>query len=352
MGAARTIGVFGLWVLTGTACAYDPRSEDLGGTDGLSGAGSSSDSSGVEDPSEDVGTTTGDGSDEDGGIKLDLSVPDAGPIDGGGPGCAAVDFLFVVDSSGSMFVHQESLVANFATFVDGIREAADTVDSVHVGVVTSDAYEFNAEQCSDIGQLVTQTRLPDGTTPVCGPWEGRNYLTDADDLESGFACAARVGIHGDQCERPMEGLLRAVDGTHAGAGDCNAGFLREDSLLVIVLLTDEWDGPSDPELPYCDPSPGTPDDWYETVVEARGGIESNVVVLSLLNYETAPGAGPCPPCGSIGCVDEFDTRHVQSFTERFAYGFLGGVCERDYGPYFAAATDVVASACDGYTPVG
>ena len=35
---------------------------------------------------------------------------------------------------------QSKLVANYGTFVAGIRETIERLDSVHVGVVTTDAY--------------------------------------------------------------------------------------------------------------------------------------------------------------------------------------------------------------------
>ena len=57
-----------------------------------------------------------------------------------------------------------------------------------------------------------------------------------------------MGAGGDGYERPMNAMEAAVRGDHAGPGQCNEGFLREDALLVLVIITDEWDGPGDPEL--------------------------------------------------------------------------------------------------------
>ena len=352
----RRTGSISLFFLVCTACGGAPRDDEplAAGTDASAmPSGDAGDEDDVEPPAD--GEGSGEGSDGDDDVRLDVGPPDGGTgLDpDAGPGCSAVDFLFVVDSSGSMYAHQQNLIANFGTFIDGIESTLDDVDTYHVGVVTSDAYEWNDPACGEIGELVVQTRLPDGSAPVCGPYGGgRNYMTDGEDLEDAFSCAAQVGIHGDTCERPMEALVRAVDGTHAEPGGCNEGFLREDSLLVVVILTDEWDGPDEPELPYCQPSAGSPNEWFDAVVEARGGIESNIAVLSLVNWEESPGAGPCPPCGSIGCDPVYDTRHVQTFTEMFTHGFMGGLCVEDYGDYFAEAVDVVESACSSYTPVG
>src|SRR5688500_13270586 len=60
-------------------------------------------------------------------------------------GCRAVDFLFVIDNSGSMATFQTNLVSNFGAFISGIQDTLVEVDSYHIGVITSDAYSYNVE---------------------------------------------------------------------------------------------------------------------------------------------------------------------------------------------------------------
>jgi hypothetical protein len=57
------------------------------------------------------------------------------------------------------------------------------------------------------------------------------------------------------------------------SGGCNDGFLRKDALLAVVVLDGEQDNLT----------PGTPQDWYDAVVAAKGGNEEAIVTLVLSN---------------------------------------------------------------------
>jgi hypothetical protein len=72
-----------------------------------------------------------------------------------------------------------------------------------------------------------------------------------DDLVASFACVAVQGTNGCGFEQPLEAALKALTPStsatrfHAGTtghgdGD-NAGFLREDSILAVLVVTDEDD---------------------------------------------------------------------------------------------------------------
>jgi hypothetical protein len=276
------------------------------------------------------------------------SDPDAGVPQAG---CRAVDFLFVVDNSGSMSDDQRNLIDNFPTFIEGIETSLDQVDSMHVGIVTSDDYVHNAAGCDSIGGLVTRTGGEDSSARACGPFAaGHNFMTEADDLPDAFACAALVGTEGSHQERPMEAMLRALDGSHAGPGGCNEGFLRDDALLVVVVITDEADGPGDPEHEDHDypVSPGGPQDWYDAVAQAKGGRPENAVVLSFVHFF----GGACPPPSSFTDPAFFDGKNMVDFATYFEdNGFVRGICS-DYGPVFDQAVGIVDDACDGFVPAG
>ena len=296
-----------------------------------------------------VADTSGTSSSSEGGATFDLGVqPDVGRS---GPGCTAVDFLFVVDDSSSMSEHQANLVANFPTFIAGIESTLGEVESFHVGVVATDAFSGNPGACILLGALITETTGAgaDSSNAVCGPYaEGLGYMTDADDLDSTFACAAQVGTMGNGFERPMEAMVTALGPTLSGVGQCNEGFLRDDALLVIVVITDEWDGPGDPEdLGGSEDPPtslGDPQSWHDDVVAAKGGMEENVAALAITNY----AGGLCPPAD-----DGHDGVNIVDWVNLFGnHGFVGGICVNDYGPFFTEAVDVVAQACADFTPEG
>ncbi len=271
------------------------------------------------------GVTMGATTDDE--TKFDLGVmPDAN-LDME-EGCTKVDFLFIIDNSSSMGAHQANLLANFPAFINGIQGVLDDTDSYQVGVVTTDPYTFNVAGCQQLSSLVVQTGGFNSSNMVCGPYaDGYNFMTENDDLAMEFACAGQVGTGGSGNEMPMQAMVDAVQRVEGGAGECNEGFLRDDSLLVIVVIGDEFDN-----------SPGTPMSWYDDVVAARSGIPENVVVVSIIDY-------PGNPCGFGQSVDRM------TFTQLWGdNGFLVPICLPDYGTPFMEAIDIIDVACENYIP--
>lgn len=285
-------------------------------------------------PGADAGGGTG------GGIALDASTDGAvDDVDAGElSGCHAVDVLFAIDDSGSMGDKQAALVQAFPAFVATMRQRLAHATSWHVGVVTSDDTWSNPAGCQEIGDLVVTTSGPDSSNAACGPFGGLAYMDGTDpNLDAHFACTAKVGAGGADDERQMRGLLNAVQPARNAPGACNAGFARQDSLLVVVLITDEDDAAD----PGCDPfsgpcnlgSGGTSSEWFDELVASRGGVADNVVVLTLAND------GSC--AGSIGA-------HVKGFTLKFRHGVVGNVCTLDYAKFFDDALPEIGSACAQY----
>ena len=230
--------------------ARDGRDPDFAGRPGLGdGVASASDGAsdlrlidGVAPAPEDLG---GGGGEPGGAGDADrTSDADGLPVSPENT-CAAVDILVVVDDSASMADNQVSLAASFPGFVDKLRERLAFSRSFHVGVVTSDDYWHNAAGCQNIGDLVTQTGGPESSNADCAPFqEGHRFMTEREpDLLASFSCAARVGSTGADDEKVMRALLNAVSAEKNAPGGCNEGFLRQDSLLVILILTDEDDVP-------------------------------------------------------------------------------------------------------------
>lgn len=304
-----------------------------------------------------TGDGDGDGDGDEDGAKLDMQAPNDAAGNGGddeAESCQKVDLLFVIDNSGSMADEQTNLVNSFPAFIDEIQTQLADTDGYHVGVVSSDAYLFN-QGCPIEGAMVTATGGTGSSNAVCGPYStGQRYMTEADDLAQTFACAARVGTEGDGNERPMLTMQRALSPELNGPGGCNEGFLRDDALLVIVIITDEED---DFEAPGCAPpqpgSGGDPQAWFDAVVASKGGLESNVVVLALVG---PPGPDPaaCPALDKCtgGIIGAEVAARITQFTELFTNGFVGQVCAPSYASFFQEAVGVIKSACDDFEPIG
>jgi len=310
------------------------------GADDTGAPGSATDSA-DDGPSADT-MSVDDGPDDPGDppIVFDLgALPDAPELTSA---CSKVDFLFVIDNSGSMSTYQQRLIDNFPVFINGIQDSLDDVMTYQVGVVTTDNYTPNAAGCNGLPSLVVQTGGSNSSNAVCGPYnEGFNFMTEQDDLSSSFSCAAQIGSSGSGLELTMQAVEGAVTKTEGGIGQCNEGFIRDDALLVIVIITDEADGPGDPDgAPGTGTSLGDPTSWFEAIVAAKMGIPENIVVLSLINY----AGGSCPPVFPFE-----DGQNIADFTTMFgANGFLGGICELDYEPMFTQAVGVIDEACENF----
>jgi hypothetical protein len=270
----------------------------------------------------------------------------------GGPGqggssaeCKDVDVLFVVDDSGSMGDNQKSLIASFPGFVAGIQQKLTHAPSYHVGVVTVDDYYSNDPACTAIGSLVTKTGGPESSNKACAPFASGAHFMDATepDLAAKFACAAQVGAGGSDDERPMRALLDALKPETNAPGACNAGFARADSLLVIVIITDEDDTPDgcDPSTGMCMTygSGGTPDDWFAELSGYRGGLTENIIVLSLLGKKLDNTCGAQPASKLIGFTNKFGKN-----------GLTGDVCSSTYDDFFTQALPVIDEGCANIAP--
>jgi hypothetical protein len=292
------------------------------------------------------GDGDGDGDTSGGGIKLDVAPADTGSsADDGGPqleGCQKVDLLFVIDNSGSMAEEQTSLLASFSGFVAGIQAELGSADSYHVGVITTDAYANNAPGCNTLGALVTQTGGDSAAGQDCLPFSsGARYLDDTEpDLEAKFSCIAQVGVSGSGDEIQAQSGYTAVSPAMNAPGACNDGFIRDDALLVVVIITDEEDTPDCVPFFGClgGGSEGNPPDWFQKFSDAKGGIQENIVMLALVG-QSAQNV----------CSADHGVRLI-ALTNWFFNGSVGDICAPDYSPFFTQAISVIEDACDNFTP--
>ena len=259
------------------------------------------------------------------------ALPDEGLLedgDGGGGGgiqqCREVDVLFVIDDSPTMAAYQGNLVSNYDVFVDGLQDAIDTIEMMHVGVVTASYYPEAARGCDVLGGLITQTAGPNSSNSECGPFSSGNFLTDRDNLDLHFPCIAKVGNGGTDLDTPMGAALAAISPPLTDPGQCNEGFFNPGALLVLVIVTDTY--PNMIGVMDLDPYfVGT------SIAEAAGGFDDVVVVL-IASTEDSPCQNPLAPA-------------LEDFAGLFDHSFSGGICEKDYSDLFGPAIDVVKGAC-------
>ena len=377
------------------ACSEEPREEDAISqpTGNPTGAGSTSNGSG---PSPTSGNSASGGAEDssttdDDDIKLDVApVETTGNTTSdpdGGPGCKKVDFLFVIDNSGSMGDEQDNLISSFPGFIETIQTTLDEAQDYHIMVIDSDPWVFDGCQdacdsgclpdgcglppafecilpcalsltcigqhtcgvtqpfeCEDVlGAGVTYPRGTQASNQDCNFSTGARYMDSSEpDLSSTFACAADVGTGSTtNTEKPMEAMVQAVTPS-TPAFACNEGFIRDDAILVVTFITDEDDGSGD--------SQGNVNGWRQALISAKGGDETAVVVLGLFGDNDQPGA-ICPPLDEDSNDGAEPSVRLREFVDSWGpRGFAGSVCAGSYNDFFQEAVGIIDNTCEDFTP--
>ena len=259
------------------------------------------------------------------------AAPDSGstnPDAIGATTSSKVDLLLVVDNSASMGDKAKLLGAS----LDPLVRKLSTVGDLHVGVVTSSLGTMGGDVCgggiqSSLAHLST---VGPGNTPL--PSAAKGFLTfgggGATDVDVLVADAQTlvngVGENGCGLEAQLESMYRflvqpdpwatatvdmnnksALAGTDSALLAQRKAFLRPDSLVVIVMLTDEDDSVADPRSVggqgwafMANQFPGSPnfraDGKTTTAPRATSACASN------------PGSPDCTSCGFAATCDASD----------------------------------------------
>jgi hypothetical protein len=221
------------------------------------------------------------------------SAPDALAPDAPSKYCDQIDLVFVIDDSGSMGEEQTNLAANLPSFAS-LLAAYHTPDGRAIdyrAAVTTTGRDLMYTISVPNFPPLAQTELGDDGAfrGACGeakPWIER---TDPDPGAT-LACRSRVGVAGPSFEMPLLMTKWALSERLADA--TNAGFVRPDALLAVVILTDEDDtsttqnnfttdgstipidyGPSD-LIAFLDQLKGNRSRWAATVIAGDGACHS------------------------------------------------------------------------------
>jgi hypothetical protein len=161
------------------------------------------------------------------------------------------DILFVVDDSLSMEKEQENLGRNFPAFIEVLRGIKGGLPDLHIGVVTSD---LGAGPGPESGCRVGGLQgILQGWERACGLRPDQKFIAVSEgeqtrnydgDLARVFGCMANVGIRGCGYEHQLAATTKALSVQRTPE---NAGFLREDAFLQIIVITDEDDCSAPPE---------------------------------------------------------------------------------------------------------
>lgn len=149
--------------------------------------------------------------------------------------CTKMDLLFVIDDSESMREEQENLSANLPGFIDILNDFNGGALDYRVGITTT-GMNFSLFtpplQSTNLSGDNGELRQECGMT--------KRWIERGDpDAKTQFSCAANVGLDGPPLEMPLYATQLALrDRVEDGI---NEGFLRDDALLGIIMISDEDD---------------------------------------------------------------------------------------------------------------
>jgi hypothetical protein len=159
-----------------------------------------------------------------------------------------------------------------------------------------------------------------------------------------FSCAARVGTGGPAIEMPLRSAELAVQEA------VNPGFLREDALLGIVLITDE-DDCSRRQSPFetgGDACAENGDTNVETIASFLAGFDQ--VKGDRARWATAVIAGPTACSSAFGMASDA-IRMKQFVQEAGTNAAFGDICQGNLAPALQQALETFQVACENFPPI-
>ncbi len=281
------------------------------------------------------------------------TLPDFG---GHPPGCQGkIDFLFVISSLYSMKGYQAQLQEAFPAFIDIIEKDFDDFD-YQIMAVDAAGYSWLSEcdscymcmncngceafggpadfPCQETptgcdktkGAGVTMPAMFGASNQRCELFGDNRYIVKGEPaLLDAFTCIATLG-EGPTGAAAMQTVTAALQPEILGEGGCNAGFLRDDALLVLVVMQAAFD----------DISPGTPKDWWEFLLDKKNNDPEAIVSLIF----STDGDMPNSLCKEIG-----STNPLRTLAETVKHGRFESICAPSYVPILEEGAELILDQC-------
>lgn len=221
---------------------------------------------------------------------------------------AAVDILFVIDDSCSMADEQQALASNFMSFISG---ATQGVGDWQIGVTTTDLFAQRGVLRAGAAGLPT---VLTPTTP---------------NVASVFSSNVQVGVSGSGYEQPFACMQAAV--TEPNRSGLNAGFLRNDAALAVVLVTDA-----------VEQSQGTVNQFVSTLRALKNNLNE------LVNVSVV---GPFSAASSTCSVEGIDDGRYAAIVTA-TNGARADICTTDWSRELSTVSQSVFSARKSFSLTG
>jgi hypothetical protein len=187
-------------------------------------------------------------SSDPGGVPLDAAPPpDAGPP-------SAVDLLFVIEDGDTTV--QQNFAMNIPLLINALHHAPSGAPDLHIAIITPNMgagyFTPTIGECStpDRGNFITDVRA--ATDPACQTnrlRNGEHFFVDGastnytGDLATALGCVMQVGVSECPFRHQLAALRAALGDPEHGivAPDGNAGFLRRNARLAVVMTAQDDD---------------------------------------------------------------------------------------------------------------
>jgi hypothetical protein len=308
-----------------------------------------------DDPGDgDAGDSSGDaGDDNDNGDPGDDNDDDGG--DGGPDGfaCKHLDIIFSIDPSGSM-TEEMAAMGNeiFPRFADELLGISEGLDDYRVGTL---------DACPDPASFNTSGEGPTndpGDDVACNFAGGATWIeatpdSDADAVKAEFQCVGTidrvqildgednvVDITAGECtgnnddEQPTTAVITALSPPFSL--NENAGFMREEAVLIVVAMSDEDEQP-------------TPDQSAQELYDQLVAIKGDVKDMVFLGIGGGVPNGCLDTPGTYGTAEAADK--LYELTNLFIAqerGVWWDLCQGELQDGLNEALTVIQQACDEF----
>ncbi|MCY1062137.1 hypothetical protein [Nannocystis sp. SCPEA4] len=291
-------------------------------------------------------------------------IPDFGDV---APlGCQGkVDIIFNISTQWPMKDYQPRMLEAFPAFAAALEEHLGQYD-LHI-MVLDNSYTWSMDDCSLCQDPADCD--PNGTPDLCGAIidecdytmgsgetfaselgssgrrcklaGGHRYITSEEpDMKAAFECIAAVG-YGSADPQTFDSLLAALGQSLVeppppslnALGGCNEGFLRDDALLLFVIIQDA----------YEDYSLGGPYQWRKALYAAKGGDEDAVIGLAITtDVDIWPN--------ECGYWLNSGNRMRLFMEDTLKHGHMASICAPEYGLFLEDVAVEVGELCDQFIP--
>lgn len=282
-----------------------------------------------------------------GGPKLDVAVDTTTGVPT--QGCTKIDMLFVLDGSASMIEERQALAA-----VDAFTSIVDTLAMLGDGNID---YRIAVTTDNDDGYL----------TPGCwkepDPWVSSVGHTPTE-VAQAFACAVSAfGVGNFEadvgCEHTLTSAVDLLDGD-------TSGFVRDDALLVLVMVTDVDDYGAYDQIDGnncgigCATKPTPVATLKQRLVDKvkKGELDGLAAVVVAGDPTSNNGVNFCGQPGSCGCngldCGVFHADRLYEFATSLAQnGYAADLClgaQAVPDAVQTALTESIDIACEQFEP--